>query len=189
MHYSDFWLTAGASTPPREEISADLRIDGYFGNGHNKLASPFSNAGHLRHDLVFEVPRQNEQIVGLGFLDLVGMQNRDMRSGPELALLVGLAVHGVVNEIRANTAVIQKRIAFARCPISDYRFSLSPDTDQEFKKLPLGLLHLLSEIAVCLDSAIPGVMFPLPHFDGAIPYGLGAVLVVPAVDSQRSAVR
>ena len=112
-----------------------------------------------------------------------------MRSGQELALLVGIAVHGVVDEVRANTAVIQKRIAFARRPISDYRFSLSPDTDQEFKKLPLGLLHLLSEIAVCLDSAIPGVIFPLPHFDGAITYGLGAVLVVPAVDSKRSAVR
>src|SRR6267378_2157615 len=171
------------------KVSAGLGIDGYFGNRHNKLASPFSNAGHLRHDLVFEIPRQNEQIVGLGFLDLVGMQDRDMRSGEELALLVGIAVHGVVDEIRADATVIQQRVAFARGSVSDDRLAFPPDADQELQKLPLGLFYLLSKIPICLNLAEPSLMFSSPQFDNAVANRLRVVLLVSPVDSQRPAVR
>src|SRR6266581_9808176 len=72
MHYGDF--SAQRAFAWARARHPRLGIDGHFGNRDDKLAPPCSNAGHLRHDLVFEIPRQNKQVVRLGFLDLVGMQ-------------------------------------------------------------------------------------------------------------------
>src|SRR5882672_7392770 len=171
------------------EIPPCLRIDRHLRNRYDKLATPLPYSGHLRHDFVLEIPRQNEQIVRLGFLDLVGVQDGNVRTRQELALLVRIAIDGIVDEVGADAAVIEERVAFARRPVPDHRFALAPDADQEFQELPLGLFDLLSKITICFDSAKPGVLFSLPHFDDAIADRLRVVFLVPPVDSQRSAVR
>src|SRR5258706_3349547 len=168
---------------------SSLRIDRHLRNRYDKLSTPFPYSGHLRHDLVLEIPRQDEQIVRLGFPDLVGVQDGNVCPRQELALLVRIAIDGVVDEIRADAAVVEERVAFARRPVPDHRFALAPDADQEFQELPLGLFDLLSKITICFDSAKPGVQFSLPHFDDAIADRLRVVFLVPPVDSQRSAVR
>src|SRR2546430_14220259 len=85
--------------------TARSRVNLDFRDRHNELASPIPNECILLHDFLFEIPRQNQQIIRPCTLNLIRRINRDMCSRQELAVLVGIAVDGVVDEIGANGAI------------------------------------------------------------------------------------
>src|SRR5262245_8062205 len=64
----------------------------HFRYRYDELSAPFPDAGHLRHDLVLEVPGQDQEIVGPRLADLVGVQDGDVRAREQLPLLVRVAV-------------------------------------------------------------------------------------------------
>src|SRR5262245_32462386 len=93
------------------------------------------------------------------------MQDGNMGAGKQFALLVRVAIHRVVDEVAAYPAVVQQGVALARRPIADDGFSFPFGADQELQKLALGLLHLLSEVAIGFDAVKPSLIFALSHFD------------------------
>ncbi len=99
-------------------------IDSNFGDGDDEFASPLANIRDLAHNLILEIPRQDKHIVGLCLPDHVRMVNGDMCAGEILPLLVCVLVHGVVDEIRPNPAVVEQRVALARGAIAGDGFTL-----------------------------------------------------------------
>ena len=48
-----------------------------FRNGNDKLSTPVTDEGILFYDFIFNVPRQDEYIIGFGLADLFGRKYRD----------------------------------------------------------------------------------------------------------------
>src|SRR6266852_3637234 len=82
-------------------------------------AAPFPYIGHLSHDLLAEIPGQQQQIVRLRFGDPVGMVYYDVGARQEAALLVGAAIDDIVDEVRPDAAIVQQRVALGWRPIAD----------------------------------------------------------------------
>src|SRR4029450_7592347 len=93
------------------------------GNGHHQPAPPFADVGELRHDLVLQVPRQNENIVRTGLTNPFRWKDRNMRPREKLEVLVRVAIDGVVDEVCTNAAVVEQRVALSWRPISYDCFS------------------------------------------------------------------
>ena len=84
----------------------------------DELASPLRDVAHLGNDFVLQVPRQNEKIIWLGFVDGLDRIDRDVHTRRKAAVLVRVSVHGKVKKICANAAVVEQRIAFAGSTIA-----------------------------------------------------------------------
>src|SRR5262245_23710661 len=100
----------------RQASSQDLK----FRNGHDELPSPGADDALLAHDLLFQIPRQDENEVGPGLGYALRRQDRDPCAGREAALLVWIAIHRVVEEIGADAAVVEQRVALAGSAIADH---------------------------------------------------------------------
>src|SRR5262249_43817085 len=92
---------------PRKKLdlaarSARLRKHARLGDRYDPAAAPFANVRRLLDDLVHDVPRPDEQVVGAGFANALGREDRNVRTRQEFALLVGVAIHDVVEKIRAD---------------------------------------------------------------------------------------
>src|SRR4051794_30630547 len=75
-----------------EKITTGSGQDFGVRDWNDPLAAPLANVRRLLHDLGDEIPRPDEQEVGLGFFDAIWRQDRDVRSGQELSLLVRIAI-------------------------------------------------------------------------------------------------
>src|SRR6266851_8484828 len=104
-------------------------------DGHDEFATPFANETVLLDDLVFQVPGKDQQEIRLRLPNPIRRINRDVRAGQESAMLVGIAVHGIVEKISSDSAVIQQRIAFAWRPIPRDLFPAAFRLNQEFEQL------------------------------------------------------
>ena len=65
--------------------------------------------------------------------------------GQEPALLVRVAVDRVVEQVGADPAVVEQRVALARRAVAGDALALAPLGDQELEQAPLGLLDLRGE--------------------------------------------
>ncbi len=105
--------------------------------------------------------------------------------GVYLPCLYGFAIHGEIEEVGANAAVVEQRVAFARSTVADDSLALALGVDQEFEQLALGLLHLLAEVRVGLEPlrhrASPRA--PAARAARSVTW-LAVVLGVPTVDAQ-----
>src|SRR4029078_9877453 len=119
--------------------------DRYFGNGNNEFRAPFLHGTHLLDDLVLKIPRQDEDVVGLGDRDSVKRQDRDVHSRSETPVLVGIAVDGKVEEVGADSAVVEQCVALARCSVSANRLAGVFGLDQKREQLSLSSLHLIAK--------------------------------------------
>src|SRR2546421_2807524 len=135
--------------------TARSQVDLDFRDRHNELASPIPNECILLHDFLFEIPRQNEQIIGPGTLDLIRRINGDVRSRQELAVLMGIAVDGIVDEVGADGAIIQQGVALARRTVSGNFLSTALGLDKEFEQFALGFLYLIGKARVRLYLCVP----------------------------------
>ena len=75
-------------------------IDASFRNRDYEGATPFGYVKQLVHDLIFQVPRENEDQIWLGLADSVRPEYRDV--GPR----GGVSVGGVVDKVRDYAAVV-----------------------------------------------------------------------------------
>ena len=140
------------------------------------------------HDLLFQVPGQDQQVVRPGLPDPLRGVNRDVGAGRELPLLVGVPIDGVVEEVRPDAAVVQKRVALAGSAVARDGLALSTDPNQELQKLSLGLLDLLSEGEVGLQPPEARPLLLLFQSRDSRPYRLRPVLGVAPEDAQGSPV-
>ena len=117
-----------------------------IGDRHDPLAAPFANVGRLADDLVDQVPRPDEQIVGTGFADAVGRQDGNVRARQKLPLFVGVAIDNVVEKVCANPAVVEQRVGLAGSAIADDRLGAALRVDEEPEKLALRVLDRKSVV-------------------------------------------
>jgi hypothetical protein len=102
-------------------------------------------------------------------------------------VLVRVAVDRVLEEVGANAAVVQQGVRLARGAVAGDRPSVPLGCDQEVEHRPLGLLDPISEGAVGLERAQPGLLLAPPerlHGGG----GSLASLRVLQVEPERAAV-
>ena len=124
-------------------------------NRDDQLPAPLADVPELRRDLVDEVPRQDEQVVGTRLGDPLERMDRDVRPRREQTVLVRVAVDRVVEEIGADAAVVQERVALAGSAVPDDLLPLAAELDEEIEECALRLLHLLGEARVALGRAEP----------------------------------
>src|SRR5262245_26408964 len=82
-------------------------------NREDQLTSPRTHVFKLLADLLPEVPREDEDVVGLCLREALRREDRDVGPRQELALLHRAAVHGVGDQVGPDAAVIQQRVALA----------------------------------------------------------------------------
>src|SRR3954453_13114890 len=61
----------------------------------------------LAHDLVLEVPGQDQEVVRPGLLDNRGGLDRQANAGDPAALLEGVAIDHVVQEVRTDAGIVE----------------------------------------------------------------------------------
>ena len=128
------------------------RIDDVdLGDGNDEAGPPFADVAHLVDDLVLQVPGQDEDVVGLGLVDGLDRLDRDVHAGREAAVLVGIAVDREVEEVGADAAVVEQRVALARRAVAADASCPAPWRDQERQQVALGAAHLLGEARIGLD--------------------------------------
>ena len=98
--------------------------------------------------------------------------DRNVRAGKEFALLVWIAVHGVVDEICSNAAVVQECIALAGSTVSGHALTLAPRPYKKIQKRPLGLLYLFAKGRVSFHAINPKGKFTLAKISHALADGL-----------------
>ena len=114
--------------------------------------APHSRAcGELLHDLLLEVPGQDQDVVGAVLLERLGVLDRDVRAREELALLVRVAVDRVLEEVGADAAEVQERVALPGRAVAGDALALAAARDEELEQAPFGLVDLGGERAVRLE--------------------------------------
>src|ERR1700676_2615 len=103
-------------------------------------------------------------------------------------VFVGVTIHSQVEEIGANSTVIEQRIPFARSAISANPRALLPAVDQERQKLALGVVNLRGKSRILANILKSGLSFVGQQLGDV---GRSRVRAVGAakIDSERSTVR
>src|SRR5688500_17781316 len=90
----------------------------------DELAAPFGDVRKLLGQLGLEVPWQREHDVGSVLVDLDRVENRDTGAWCETSVFVRIAIHGVLEQITADAAIVEQRVALTGCPITDDSLAL-----------------------------------------------------------------
>src|SRR5262249_54914337 len=93
-------------------------------NRNDKFTAPLTYVSHLPYDFFLEIPGKDQDVVWLGLANLVWAEYRNVSSGCEFALLVWVAIDGVVEDVGADTAVVQQSVTFAGCAVAYDLFAL-----------------------------------------------------------------
>ena len=110
---------------------------------------------HLLHDLVLEVPRKDQNVVGLGLVDRLHRIDRDVHAGRVAAVLVRIAVDGEVQEIGADSRVVEQGVAFAGGAIAADALPFLLGFDEDGKKLAFGALDPAGKINIGGEVSSP----------------------------------
>ena len=81
-------------------------VDFYRWYWHYKLTSPNADIGKISHDLIFQIPWKNEDVVGLCLPYTVRMKDGNQCARQEAVMLVRIPVYGVVNKVSPHTAIV-----------------------------------------------------------------------------------
>src|SRR5690348_17231291 len=157
-------------------------------DGHDESGTPLSDKGDLAHDLVLEVPRQDQYVIGSRLTDARRRVDRQSRAGEEAALLVWAAVDGVADQILADTAVVQQGVAFGGRTIGHRGGAEVARLDEEAKQIAFDAADLLGISDVTIEGVELRVM--LGTFDVTDTAGrvVSAEAGVAGIYPQRSAV-
>src|SRR5215216_1037532 len=102
------------------------------------MSSPLSDACHLLHNLILEIPGEDKYVIWFGLLNLFRRIDRDVRARQEFSLFVGIAIHCVVQKIGADAAVVQESVSLPRSPISRDGLSFALCFNEEIEQFSLG---------------------------------------------------
>src|SRR6266478_5326243 len=170
-------------------LGAALLMNLYLGNRNDELPAPLANKRVLLDDFVLQIPGKNQQKVRLRLPDAIWRKNRNMRPRQESAVLVRISVHGVIQEIRADRAVIQQSIALPRRSISRDLFPIAFRGNQKLQQLPLRFLHLLRKTRIPLQARGSGRFFSRTQLPDSLLHRFRWIFFMPSVDPQRSSMR
>src|ERR1700679_1639638 len=106
-------------------LSPAASVDSHSRNRNDKTPAPLANVPQLLHDFVFQIPREDHDIVGLGFANTIGVVDRYVGARQVSGLLVRTAIDGVFDQIFSDAAVMQERGALARRPVTGHLLALS----------------------------------------------------------------
>src|SRR5258705_5270334 len=112
-----------------------------FGNRYDEFSTPFPDPSKLSHYLGLEIPWQNQDVVRSGFPEFLGRKYRNMRPGQKFAVFVGTSIHGEIEKVGTDTAIVEQRVALAGCTVRDDSLSLALCLNEELEQLALGLSH------------------------------------------------
>ena len=98
---------------------------------------------HLLNDLVLQVPGENEDVGRLRRIDRRDRLYGNMHARREAAVLVRVAIHGEIEEIRTDPAIVQERVAFSGRSIPTDLLSFVLCRNQKRQQLALGARHLI----------------------------------------------
>src|SRR5262245_58335456 len=152
-HYLQQMATPRAKSTRREKERPSrknlVRVDDRDrGNGNDKPGAPFDDMAHLLHDLLLEVPRKDQDVVGLGVVDRLDRVDGDVHAGRVAPMLVRVAIDGEVQEIGADGGVVEQSVTFARGAIATDALPFLLGFDENGKKLALGALDPAGKINI-----------------------------------------
>ena len=101
-----------------------------------RLRAPLVRIGELRGDLPREVPGQDHDRVGPRLGDPLRRHDRDVRSRREPAVLVRVAVDGVVEEVGADPAVVEQGVPFPGRAVADDLLALAREARSGARAAP-----------------------------------------------------
>jgi hypothetical protein len=97
---------------------------------------------------------------------------------------MGASIHRVIEEISANSAIVEQGIPFARRPITRDALALVFRPDQELEQLSFGLLNPVSERAIVVDLSKSDHLFMGSHYIGPLYRGVPLAGLMACIDSQ-----
>src|SRR5678816_2444086 len=166
-----------------------LREIPHLRDRHDEPAAPLADVRELGLDLVLQVPREDQDVVGTRLSDLFGRIDRNVGAGQELAVLVRIPVHGVFDEVRPDAAIVQERVSFSGSPVAGDGLSFLSGRDQEAEQVPLDPVDALGKGAVGLDPAEARLLLEPSHLADAGGLLRARASAVRGVDAERPAVR
>ena len=90
---------------------------------------------HLAHDFGLQVPRQDEQIVGPCLIDGLDRMDGNVHAGREAAVLIRIAIDREVEEILADAAIVEQRVALPGRAVAADPLALSLQVDQRGEQI------------------------------------------------------
>ena len=147
--------TFTASAPSREASPARTS---WPGDRDDEPGAPLGGVGELLADLAGEVPGQDHDHVRLASRRSARAGGSGCASRRVLALLVRVPVDGVVEEVRPDAAVVEERVALARCAVADDVLAFAAKADQQLEERALRLAHSVGEPLVGRRIAQPCVV-------------------------------
>lgn len=111
-----------------------------------------------------------------------------MCAGGEFAVFEAAAVHGVVEEVGSDAAVVEQGIAFSGGAIGDDGFAFVAGFDEETEEVAFDAVDGGSEAEVVLDAAEAEGFFAGEEFGDGGAGAVRGILGVAGVDAERAAV-
>src|SRR5215472_16699488 len=142
-------------TPPSDDVK--------LGDRENQPSPPRLDVVKLLADLVPEIPGQDENVVGPGLGEAFRRVDRDMRAREELPLLHRAPVNGVLQEIRADPAVIEERVSLARGAVARDGMAVARRREQKPQQIALDPQHLAGEALMAGQRVQPGGLLLVKH--------------------------
>src|SRR5262249_9218868 len=124
---------------PGGTVRRSKHLDGR--NRHDELAAPFTDVLSLGRDLAPQVPGQDQDVVRTCGADLRRIEDGDVRSGRVATLFQRACVHGVVQEVGADAAIIQERVALAGGAVARNRLARALRPNEKLEQVALRLQH------------------------------------------------
>ena len=114
--------------------------------------------------------------------------DRDVGAGEEAPLLVRVPVHGELQKIRANAAIVQKGVSLARRSVSSHALAFAPQPDEQLQQRALRLDHLLGKCGVGFHPVQTRAELTVPQVHHGWRHGFGTVFGMPQIDPDRASV-
>lgn len=143
------------SAAEQYDLHHPLLEDRCRGDRHDELPAPFVDVGELGADLVVEVPREDQHVVGTCPVELLDGEHGHVHAGAEAAVLVRVAIDDEVDEVLTDAAVVEHRHALAGGAVPDDLLAGLLRVDQELEQRALGGLDLFVEPLVCRRIRVP----------------------------------
>ena len=145
-------------TDPQRIIPTVTLQNLHMRDGNDEPSTPLPNISHLLDNFLFDIPGKDQNIIGFVFPDLIRVFYRNMASRQIAVLLMGTPVHGIIQKVRPDPAIIQERVPLGRRAVSDNLFPLFFQGNQALKKISLDGLDFPVERKIL--SGVSDIPFP-----------------------------
>ena len=93
-------------------------------NSSYKLTAPTAHAiTNPAHNLVLQIPRENQDIIGHISKNMILMENRNANTGDVFSLFVRCRIDRIRQKILTDAAIVQQNSGFSWGAIASYRFT------------------------------------------------------------------